>query len=460
LENLEKPFQTITTAINTIQIRSPERTRLSSWNVVIRPGNYKENVTVQNWINLAGTLQGTRIFGTVTVVGNSSIMDLSIESNTTPVVDARIPSGIDDATVSLDNVAIDVSGANLPHSRIVVVTQSDALNSRVSIDDSTISADFSSVESGTNTLVQPNDTEICIVDTDLSVRSASNSEVIVFDSNASGGLISGGSSNIMIGPNVPSQPITFFQSASGLIDIIGHTSLIIEAIVLQSDDGVENITTDRERISRNVEEAKKNARNTVHRVANTPERNPQASNQRPDVTYLKATNVGFLWAASNILDLQSVFPLNRVLANVIGPGAQVTALDIATRFTFVPQIKGNVENIQYFALSEGGNLVSSGGLYTNIVTINANLFPNGYFPQDNDYTILVEDPVTQVMLEDPSVVSQEVLFKGKIVVITNLSSTDNVTVTGGPIRPNGNVTIEPLRTVTFQNDGRFWYEQR
>jgi hypothetical protein len=175
---------------------------------------------------------------------------------------------------------------------------------------------------------------------------------------------------------------------------------------------------------------------------------------KADVSYLKsdrASTVTITNATAN-LDGISVDFLN--LVNNLNQSANINILQLATPFISAPRIKGFREGISYVISSGNGDLVANGGLYANIVTAMAEDHVEGYFLQEDDYTVLSE---VAVFLFDPKLASLQVTDKGKIINVKNINTTP-IEVTGqDDCIYGGSFVLGPSESSTLQNDGTLWY---
>jgi hypothetical protein len=155
-------------------------------------------------------------------------------------------------------------------------------------------------------------------------------------------------------------------------------------------------------------------------------------------------------------DLSGVPQDLQVYAFAANPGSEIVLLQSSFTGDFVPPLRGEKSVIFYFANSEQGNMIGSGGLYTNIQVWSEQYpdLPPETFVQDNDGTILVDVAGTIIRFENPAEVDEQVLYRGKQVYVANISD--------GPVHVRDNIfggdqTIPPGGALLLQNDARLWY---
>jgi len=359
--------------------------------------------------------------------------------------------------VIVNNILADVTPAALPTTgadRVVIhAAQTSGINGLLRLMDSSISADLTALPAGVNTMYRNEGMQAQITNCNMQLVSGPESETVGVDTRGSKVDVFGGTLNLTVVNSAPAQNLTFYLTSSGLLTVNGNTATVLETILTAAQVAAINA-----------------GYNSVL-VANLPNGLYLSQDGRllsqgllmeaagtGLVYYTRAITTGFATHVDCTVDLQSSFTLNRVLADVQDVGANVTLQSIKSRFTFVPQLTGIIQNILYFAQSEQGNMIASGGLYTNVVHVSKEILGNdteNYYVQDNDSTIVVEDTAVVINLEDPIVVSQEVLYRGKQVIILNRSS-GPVDVVGSSLI-DGNTTVDPGKSKMFQNDGIHWF---
>lgn len=443
VEDPTRPFRTINQGIAAIINASPRPSITSVWVVSVNPGTYIEDVTIPSFVNLQGAGQGaTIIIGQIKFSGQSVVSSItqSLSSNRLPAIDytTQPPQSGVNGFVLIQDVAIEVTkGTNSDDSGIHTVisaTQTIGINGLLKIIDSTIFADISNFPGGQSTLLLARDIGVDVQSVVAELMTSPTSLNTIVDSRGAKVKFQGESITLNILTAFPSQVVTLFSSISGSsVDIQNHEFNVIEQILLKLPRG------------------------TIVK--------PLAPNaDAGEVIYLFAASSGSISAVNSIVDYSSVNQAFRVLAETDSSqgGALINISNVYTKTVDVPFIRGDPGSINYLAFSAQGNVVSGGGNYTNIVTVSTDTVSSPYFVQDNDEVILVTDPVVEVDLEDPVETNQIVLYKGKRVIVKNISQ-NVVTVKGKifDVDPDPLVTstlnLNPLDRVIFQNNGIQWF---
>ena len=142
--------------------------------------------------------------------------------------------------------------------------------------------------------------------------------------------------------------------------------------------------------------------------------------------------------------------------------SNIELINIMIPYMSIPKIKGNNSNIKYIAISGNSNIITNGGYYANIKHINNSncsimdgLY--GYYVQEDDYTILTNG--INIYIYDPIIANHNVLDKGKIIIIKNLSKINNVSIIGenNCIYDFNPYILEIGLSIMLQNDGIKWY---
>ena len=486
LEDSSRPFKTIDKALCAISSHSKNA---NSWQVLVSPGIYPETVTIPKGINVKGSGPKETIISKLKIYGESTVSGLSIvplelpaievvlsseDTSTSSTTGEGVHAGVigENGIVEINNCWLDVVDLPLPIEPsatqsvgdlvVIKATQKSGINGQVIINGCSISANLSKIMSATsNQLFQATGIIMQINGSNLLLTANSNTAVSLVKGIASRINIFGGSTNITISDNAPTKNVLFFDAGdSSFITIRCHNSYILEAILgasqLSSFIG--------QKIAGGLGAMKPISGLAAHTdstgSAGSTDSDISAIDDSPAtgfVIYLNAESLSTISVNDSIIDFQSVQALTAVLSNVVDDGSNITILDLKTQFGFVPRIMGKVKRTEYFAISSQGNLVSSGGLYTNIVNVNNNSVGGAgeYYVQDNNNTIIVDDPVVTIILENPVVVSKEVIYKGKVAIIFNASKS-NVEVTGLLFGCDKEI-IQPGHSILFQNNGIIWY---
>jgi hypothetical protein len=435
------PYQTIPAAITAIGAADSIRT--PAWQVVIAPGVYAGLITVPQGINLVGSGSST-ILQQVTVTGASQISNLQLAGPTLPLINVSFNGPDINGLIRFFNVNIDLVTA-LTGQPVIVFGIASGMNGEVELVDSSIAVDFGGVTSpdATNIVLQSNGVSVRVIDTDFEIMASYQPATILMQDTDNQLRIQGGSASIIIGNKAPEHDIIFFDAAGGYIIVESHTVLAIEAIVAEP-----SVKTKDRKL------AELNQLHTIQEVI-AKDINQDVGN----MIYANASKAGLIKISDTAVDFGGVPAFIRFLANVADQSSRVTLLNVKTFSTFVFPVSGFTRNISYFAISELASITTNGGLNTNIVNVNTATVGGDFYPvQDNDYTVLVSDPpVASVGLADPTIASQSVIYKGKIVVVKNISSSTVQVVAQNDAIFDGTQTLLPGQFRQFQNDGIKWY---
>lgn len=427
-----RPFRTIQAAINTI----PSQNTIP-WSVVIRPGKYDETVNVPVFVNLIGSGNNT-IISRLIVTGASQISNLNVVGSQLPLIEVAYSGEDVNGQVVFNQVGINVSQATSALENIVVsLRQPSGINGEVLFMDSSIEANFTGLvnPNGKIILVNADGLVANFVDTNLSLTMSFQPTATFIRNSSANVNVQDGYSHLIVIQSSPLKNIVFFDSVTGFTEVTGHTSLALIEI-MGAPDTTQNL-------------------NTIVKVFPSPNQ----ANDDGIVIYAQASLAGLFKAYDVVVDFSSVPIFIRSLGNVVDQSSRVTLLNVKTPLSRAFPVTGIVQNISYVVLSEQANIVANGGLYTNIVEVNEDLVGGPLYPvQDSDYTILVSDPVVKIGLPDPVIASESVIYKGKIIVVKNISTTDvHIEGQNPDTIYDGNQTIPPKIAIQFQNNGVFWY---
>nr|UMO79046.1 hypothetical protein [Pandoravirus belohorizontensis] len=178
---------------------------------------------------------------------------------------------------------------------------------------------------------------------------------------------------------------------------------------------------------------------------------------RGDVVFARAGPGSTVHASGAVIDFATVPLGSAVLASAEALGSSATVVGARMRFGFVPPVRGNAT---YVAASEGGNVTAAGGLYTGVRALESDQAGVRHYLGDSDGTVLLGGtaPPT-LLLEDPAAVNRQVLYRGKVVVVKNVSLAATADIEGATLfdAPGGVLVLAPGEALTLQNDGALWY---
>jgi hypothetical protein len=443
LNSPARSYQTIQAAITAIgaadSIRNPP------WQVLVAPGVYAGLITVPAGINLVGSGSST-ILQQITVNGASQISNLQLAGPTLPLINVSFNGQDINGLIRLFNVNINIV-TSLTGQPVIVFGIASGMNGEVELVDSSIIVDFGGVTSSdaTNIVLQSNGVVARVIDTNFELMASYQPKTIFMQDTDNQLRIQGGSVSIVIGNKAPEQDVIIFDAHGGYIIVESHDVLAIEAIV----GGAGGVSAAKDR-----KLAELNQLHTIQEVV------PKDINQDVgNMIYANASNAGLIKISDTAVDFGGVPAFIRYLANVADQSSRVTLLNVKTFSTFVFPVSGFTRNISYFAVSELASITTNGGLNTNIINVNTTNVGGDFYPvQDNDYTVLVSDPpVASVGLADPTIASQSVIYKGKIVVVKNISTSTVQVVAQNDAIFDGTQTLLPGQFRQFQNDGIKWY---
>ncbi|AJF98443.1 hypothetical protein TW95_gp1709 [Pandoravirus inopinatum] len=184
---------------------------------------------------------------------------------------------------------------------------------------------------------------------------------------------------------------------------------------------------------------------------------PSADIARGDVIFARAGPGSTVRSSGAVIDFATVPLGSAVLASAEALGSSATVAGARMRFGFVPPVRGNVT---YVAFSEQGNVTAGGGLYTGVRTLQSDQAGARHYVADADGTVLLGGtaPPT-LLLEDPAAVNRQVLYRGKVIIVKNVSAAAPADIEGTTLfdAPGGVLTLAPGEAVTLQNDGALWY---
>ena len=437
LNRSARPFRTIQAAVNAIV--AEDSVRALAWQVIIAPGVYLGVTTVPFNINLVGSGNNT-ILDQLVISGDSQVSNLKIVGPNLPLLQVSFSGRDVNGPVRLFNLNLNITSA-LSGQPVIKFEQLEGINGSVDLIQSSVIVNLEGVTSSdaTNIILNSNGlvTNITDVDFDVSVSFQPKTVLIQVPDNRT--TIQGGKSQILINRRAPEQNVIWFNAIGGFIVVQSHEAVGLEAI-----------------IGLGAAKTAKTAKTAKREIQYAPRAKLNADGG--NVIFANAAQAGLIKISDVAIDFSSVPVFTKFLANVADQSSRVTILSAKTFSTFVFPVSGVVGNISYFAISEQANLVTSGGFYANIVIVNRELVGGDFYPvQDNDYTILVSDEPVNVGLADPAIASESVIYKGKIVVVKNISSQSMHVVSQNNTIFDGDQTLAPGEYLSFQNNGTQWF---
>lgn len=411
LGNPSCPFRTITQAIDAI--KNISRTVESQWLVIIGPGVFDENVQVPYFINLEGAGKDLTLIKGLSVEGSSTITKLGIVNNTLPLLRTELNSEEPDKNkVSLTDIKILADNISNTQNGVVISTNGDGLNNIVEISNSTISA-----------IVNRSNPAL--------------SNQVLFDINAPI-ILTNVIESFVVDYKAPASQFNLKNSLTingGQIEFVVTEGPAAEMNMFNLDSGNANLSLCNNLSRINV---------LVLREA-----------YKADVSFIKANSGVSAIVSNSTAELDGV---SRDFFNLVNNQSNETDIEIISlstpRVSF-PRIKGNKQNIKYVGLSGNGDIVASGGLYSNIIQVDSETYPDFYPIQENDQTILSNGAT--VGLFDPSLADDAVTDKGKFVIIKNIGTTAINIVSDNNTIYDGDQILQPGQSITFQNDAVKWY---
>lgn len=415
LNSANCPFQTINGAIQALAPRN--LTVSTQWNLQISPGNYLEAVKVPVFINLTGAGQNLTFVHSLEFTGTSLVSNLTVQGPVLPLIATQLDSDDPDRNqVGFQNVDIIAADIAETHGSPVIAIRGSGLNNNVTFTHSRINANVS--PSNTSAQILFGITAIAtLVNVDLFYITQFSASTAVFDlSTDARATIEGGNFELRVAEG-PAEEVNFFQINGGALVLNGNQSTII---ILQI-----------------------------------------AHPYLADVSYIKSDGASNIRVSNSsaVLDgipndfLNLVYNLNQY--------ATIQLLSLTTPLTDpTPRLKGSTAAVTYSVLPADGSFVGNGGLYTNIINVEGVTGVTGvtgqYFLQENDYTVLSNG--SDVHIFDPALATAQVIDKGKIVVIKNISAETSIVVDSqNNTIFDGAILLSYLQSVTLQNNGTHWY---
>lgn len=273
----------------------------------------------------------------------------------------------------------------------------------------------------------------------------------------------GGSINVTVGPSAPQGEIAILSAdADAAIYQTGDITVYVLEAILVDDTTMSPSQQHQRRPPTVVADAraippKMMADEPVASSSSSSSASPSADIARGDVIFARAGPGSTVRSSGAVIDFATVPLGSAVLASAEALGSSATVAGARMRFGFVPPVRGNVT---YVAFSEQGNVTAGGGLYTGVRTLQSDQAGARHYVADADGTVLLGGtaPPT-LLLEDPAAVNRQVLYRGKVIIVKNVSAAAPADIEGTTLfdAPGGVLTLAPGEAVTLQNDGALWY---
>ncbi|AGO82112.2 hypothetical protein pdul_cds_184 [Pandoravirus dulcis] len=469
-----RPYRTVKGAVDAIRGLSPLATAVAAdpatpslgvvpWTVRAAPGVYAEDVVLPPGIGLVGAGRAcTIVVGSVVVEGSGRLEALSVRSPSLPAVTVVLTGAHDEsvlASVSIEALA----GARARGSRAVVDVGPASARSqgRAVFVDAAIVADLTGIGPGPSAVVLVRGVRAVFerVAVQVALSPSVGLAAIAADVGARIDLF-GGSIDVTVGPSAPTEAIAVLSADTdaAIYQTGDTTAYVLEAIL--SDDASVSLPAPPHR---SRPSALVGARAIPPKVAadeDTTAVVPVGADNsavRGDVVFARVGPGSVVHSSGAVIDLATVPLGSAVLASAEALGSSATVVGARMRFGFVPPVRGNAT---YVASSEGGNVTAAGGLYTGVRALDSDQAGARQYLGDSDGTVLLGGTAPPaLLLEDPAAVNRQVLYRGKVVVVKNVSPTASADIEGGTLfdAPGGVLALAPGEAVTLQNDGTLWY---
>ncbi|CAH6418428.1 Hypothetical protein HVR_LOCUS147 [uncultured virus] len=403
------PFNSINRAINAI--RNIAKTNTTQWLVIVNPGVYDEVVDVPTFVNIQGSDSATTFIKSIFVHGTSIISRLSIADSNSLLVRTQLNNEQPNENIVLfQNVKVLAQNITNTQGNGIVSINGEGLNNTVTFLDCEIEASVTNNNPViSNQIVFDINATLVLVDV-YATFLASYLAPVSF-CNINGALTVHDAKFRLIVNNGPSQPVNMFDFATGGMESVGSVSTIIIGLIDQP--------------------------------------------YKADVSYINVKNFGVIFVSNSVANLDGISTDFLNLVNNASASSEINLLGLTTPGISVPRLKGNTNGIKYVALSGDGDVVASGGLYANIIEVGPVAHPEGYFVQENDFTIVSNG--VRVNVFDPALANQNVLDKGKILNIRNIGTVAIIVDSQNNSIFDGDQTLQPGESITLQNNGTLWY---
>jgi hypothetical protein len=404
---ITRPFKSIMKAIEIIGICN------EPWKIIIAPGIYKEIVNISSLIYLEGAGINLTWIRSLYIYNSTYISNLSIggsEGYSLPI----LKSSLNTSTINhviFDRVEIksDLIFTDLLEYPIIEF-EGSGLNNSVTLRQCHI---YITNHNNSPRQNMGKINSIChLIDTDINYTVDNTSVSSLWEIGSFGKLyINGGKMELQV-KDAPQYPVTLFDINQGYMTIINNISCILCYSIKDQ--------------------------------------------YKSDISYIQ-NNGGIIEINSTILKMESIFKPYAQLINNLNSSGKIELNNLIISGRSCPKITGSLHNIKYNIVSQDNNIISNGGYYANIIHVDPKLYPEKYYVQENDYTILSHG--INIYLFDPVDASKFVLDKGKIIIIKNIHSTKSITIfaDNDSIFNSQYVVVESNKSIIFQNDGFKWY---
>lgn len=423
LSSINCPFKTINNVINLILLKANEFNKPISikhrWTIIVNPGIYNEKVILPGFIDLIGVNKMTVFIDSLLVTGSSLISGITINGKTLPLINTLLDSNDENLNkVNIEDIIINVKEiTNFNGSPAGIIESSGVgINNEIIFSNSVITVDYSSA-SPTDQIIINNSADITLKNINVNALFNFKNKINVIVNNQGQIIINDSNFTIEVNDG-PEEEVNLFSTINGGSTTVNNTNSIIAILVI-------------------------------------------ANPYKNDVNYTKLISASTFTNTNSTAYLDGVSSdhLNLVLIDEFS-NASILSTNIYGPLDEIPKIKGYPVNVKYELASGVGDIVSNGGFWSNINKVNINS-PNvsggAYFVQGNDMTILAED--VNVNIFDPSLAASNIIIKGKILFIRNISNIniqinfENDKIFGG-ISP---INLASNSGIMLQADDTLWY---
>ncbi|ATE82123.1 hypothetical protein psal_cds_140 [Pandoravirus salinus] len=465
-----RPYRTVKGAIDAIRGLSPLATAVAAdlaapslavvpWTVRAAPGVYAEDIVLPPGIGLVGAGRAcTIVVGSVVAEGSGRLEALSVRSPSLPAV-AVVLTGTHDESV-LASVSIEaLAGVRARGSRAVVDIGPASAQSqgRAVISDVAIVADLTGIGPGHSAVVLARGVRTVIerVAIQTTLSPSVGLAAIAADVGAHIDLL-GGSVNVAVGPSAPQETIAILSADTdaAVYQTGDTTAYVLEAIL---SDGASASPPPSHCCRPSTVVGARAIPPKIMADNDDDATSPVNEAARGDVVFACAGPGSTVHSSGAVIDFATVPLGSRVLATAEAIGSSATVAGARMRFGFVPPVRGNVT---YVAFSEQGNVTASGGLYTSVRALDSDQAGARHYLADADGTVLLGGTAPPaLLLEDPAAVDRQVLYRGKVIVVKNVSAAATAEIEGTTLfdAPGGVLVLAPGEAMTLQNDGALWY---
>jgi DNA-dependent RNA polymerase auxiliary subunit epsilon len=406
----ECPFNSINFALSTLI--NLQRNEKVQYVIQVAPGTYPEIVNNLSFVNIIGSAtDNTFIYG-YKATSTGTLSNITIEGQVLPLISVDLSNNIqDENNFTFSNVNILANNITDKSGQPVVIIKGSGINNLVTFED--VDATFSVVG---NDISVPNqiffDIESSVMMNNINVKQYANfkSEITMFNNN--GSLRIKNSVLLLSISDGPSKTVSLFKTGennTAALFISGVESSVVVTVL--------------------------------------------SENYKADVNFISSLSADNIQAVLSTAFLDGVSSDFLNLVNAENEFANIQLLGLTTPGLNAPRLKGKITAVQYNILAGSGSVVTNGGLYTNIKTVNDQ--NQGYYIQEEDSTILSED--TNIFIYDPKLAELQVINKGKIVNIKNIGLSSITIDSQNSSIHDGIIVIQPNQFVTLQSDGNKWY---